>query len=74
VAGSPGTEVQSFELTSAQYAITVCLIQWDDEPGMKDKKGTPKPVPLPDLVLLVNQAGSAEACFRTKVHALDDPV
>jgi hypothetical protein len=73
VAGTPGREAQSLELTAGRYAVTVCFIGWDEEPGMKDKKGRPKPGSLPDFVLLVNPAGSAGPRFRTKVHALDDP-
>jgi hypothetical protein len=73
VAGTPGPEALSLKLTAGRYAVTVCFIGWDEEPGMRDKKGQPKPGALPDFVLLMNPAGSAETRFRTKVHALDDP-
>jgi hypothetical protein len=73
VAGTPGPDVRSLELAAGRYAVTVCFIGWDEEPGMKDKKGRPKPGALPDFVLLVNADDAADTRFRTKVHALDDP-
>jgi hypothetical protein len=73
VAGTPGPKVSSVAAPAGRHAVTVCFIGWDEEPGMKDKKGRPKPGALPDFVVLVNPGDSKGPRFRTKIHALDTP-
>ena len=55
------------------YAVTVYLIAWDDEPGMKDKAGRPKPGALTDFVVLANPKPKKAVRFRTKLETFDPP-
>jgi hypothetical protein len=73
VEGHPGREVGCLPAAEGQYAAKVYFIAWDDEPGMKDRRGRPKPGALPDFVLLVNPKPKGRTRFRTKVHALESP-
>jgi hypothetical protein len=71
VAGQPGRQVACVPVHDGSYAVQIYLIAWDDEPGMKDSNGRPKPGSLPDFVVLTNPATDASAVYRQKVHALD---
>ena len=73
VSGMPGPEIGSMEISVGRHAVKVCFLGWDEEPGMQDKKGRPKPGALPDFVVLLNPVGLKARRFRRKVHALDTP-
>jgi hypothetical protein len=53
------------ELSPGRWAVTVHLISWDDEPGMK-VDGRPAPDALPDFVVLLNPANELQQ-FRTEL-------
>jgi hypothetical protein len=72
VEGQPGRQVGCVPVPDGEYAVRVYLIAWDDEPGMKDRRGRPKPGALPDFVVLANPK-KGRVRFRQKVHALDSP-
>lgn len=70
----PGRAVGCLPVPEGAYASTLYFIAWDDEPGMKDRNGRPKPGALPDFVLLVNLSPKGKKLrFRTKMHALESP-
>lgn len=71
VEGHPGRHVGCLPATEGQYSVKVYLIAWDDEPGMKDRQGHPKPGSLPDFVVLANSKPKGRVRFRKKVHAMD---
>jgi hypothetical protein len=73
VHGQPGDSVGVFKVPKGQYAVTVQLIGWDDEPGMKDKKGNPKKDALQDFVILVNSTSAGSGKYRTKVETFPPP-
>jgi hypothetical protein len=73
VEAEPGRKVGSVTAPEGKYAVKVCFIGWDEEPGMKDKKGRPKRGALPDFVVLANPNPAKGSRFRTKVHALETP-
>jgi hypothetical protein len=66
VAVPPGADVGSMKLPAGDYAVTVHLIAWDEEPGMQTDEG-PAPGALPDYLVLINPAGTANQ-FRTSVQ------
>ena len=72
VEGQPSDTVGSLDLASGEYAVTVHLIGWDEEPGMVAEDGTPKPEALPDFVVLVNPL-AGDVSFRTEVETFDQP-
>jgi hypothetical protein len=47
--------VGTVSLKEGEYSVTVHLVAWDEEPGMKDSEGRPRPEALPDFVVLVRQ-------------------
>lgn len=69
----PGDGVGVLALPEGDYAVTVHLVAWDDEPGLKKKDGSPKNEALPDFVALLNPAGSGETKYRTKVETFPPP-
>jgi hypothetical protein len=72
VEGHPGSQVGQVTVPEGEYAVWVYLLAWDDEPGMKDSLGRPKPEALPDFVVLVNPKPNGIQ-FRQQVRALDPP-
>ena len=73
VEAQPGPQVGCVPAAPGEYLVTVHFIGWDEEPGMKDRRGRPKPGALPDFVVLANPQPKGRVRFGTKVHALDDP-
>ena len=69
VAVPPESGVGTVAVPPGEYAVTVHLIAWDEEPGMMTEDG-PAPGALPDFVVLVNPANS-EASYRLKVQTFD---
>jgi len=73
VEGRPGRSVGCVPVPAGRFAAKLYFIAWDDEPGMKDRGGRPKPGALPDFVLLLNPKRGGTTRFRTKLHALEPP-
>jgi hypothetical protein len=73
VHGQPEELVGVLKVPKGQYAVTVQLIGWEDEPGMKDKKGNPKKDALPDFVILLNSVLAESRKYRTKVETFPPP-
>jgi len=73
VHGTPDEPVGVLKVPKGRYAVTVHLIGWDDEPGMKDKQGNPKKGALPDFVVLVNSEVKADRKYRAKVETFAPP-
>jgi hypothetical protein len=74
VESQPGRSVGCLPMPDGEHVAKLFFIAWDDEPGMKDRNGRPKPGALPDFVLLVNPKPKGKKIrFRTKVHALESP-
>lgn len=70
----PGRRVGCLPAPEGEYVVKLYFIAWDDELGMKDRKGRPKPGALPDFVLLVNPKPKGQRVrYRTKLHALESP-
>jgi hypothetical protein len=58
-------------LAEGQWAATVHLLAWDDEPGMK-VDGQPSQEALPDFLVLLNPAEGSQR-FRSGVTTFDSP-
>lgn len=71
VAATVGPGVGAIPLPPGEYAVTVHLIAWDEEPGMKTDDG-PAAGALPDYLVLVNPA-PAGASYRTAVRTFESP-
>lgn len=69
VAGSPVAGVGKVSLPPGEYAVTVHLIAWDEEPGMQTDNGPAKGA-LPDFVVLVNPSTPGTQ-YRTQVKTFD---
>lgn len=69
VAAPPESDVGTFSLPAGDYAVTVHLIAWDEEPGMQTDDG-PAEGALPDYVVLINPA-TTKSGFRTEVSTFD---
>jgi hypothetical protein len=69
---SPGESGASVPLAAADWAATVHLIDWPEEPGAKTPDGKPAPTALPDFVVLLNPAAPGTQ-FRTKVDTYEKP-
>lgn len=67
-AGDRGLRVP---VPSGSWAVTVCLIEWDAEPGQRDDQGRPLPTALPDFVVLINPAGGPQASYRTELETFE---
>lgn len=71
---TPGRRVGCVPAPEGEYVVKLYFIAWDDEPGMKDRQGRPKPGALPDFVLLVNPKPEGQRVrYRTKLYALKSP-
>ena len=67
VSAGPDESVGTTPLSVGDYAVTVALLAWDEEPDMRDAQGSPKSTALPDFLVLVNpQVGTED--FRTTVE------
>ncbi|HST58006.1 MAG TPA: hypothetical protein VLK84_04950 [Longimicrobium sp.] len=66
------TSVMTIDVPAGTWAVTVHLLEWDSEPGMKDAQGRPAPAALPDFLLLLNPAAGTER-FRESVETFDMP-
>lgn len=64
----PSREVGVLSLAAGEYVVTLHLIAWDKEPGMKDADGKPTSGALPDFVALVNPRSHDASTFRTSVR------
>lgn len=71
VAMPPSSDVGSIALQPGDYAVTVHLIAWDEEPGMQTDDG-PAPGALSDYVVLINPATPGTQ-FRTSIETFDRP-
>lgn len=59
------------ELAPGDYAVSVCLIEWDKEPGMTLEDDSPAPDALPDFVVLIRSGANAAQPFRQKLDTFD---
>jgi hypothetical protein len=64
--------VMALDVPAGDWAVTVHLLEWDSEPGMKDAQGRPTPDALPDFLVLLNPATRTEG-FRQSVDTFDLP-
>jgi hypothetical protein len=71
VTAKPGSGVGSLQLKPGDYAVTIHLISWDEEPGSKDEQGKPKPDALPDFVVLLEPTSQKDRTYRTAVETFD---
>lgn len=68
----PAEAVGRMDLAPGDYAVEVCIIAWNDEPGMRQVDGQPAPEALPDFIVLVRPVRVGET-FRVACHAFDPP-
>ena len=73
IEADPAGTIGRYSLKAQDYAVTVSMISWDDEPGAKDESGAPTPTALPDFVILMNIADTGSGSFRTSVQTFDRP-
>jgi hypothetical protein len=64
--------VMAVDVPPGPCAVTVHLLDWDEEPGMTDEAGRPTPDALPDFLVLVNPTAAMEG-FRQSVDTFDEP-
>lgn len=64
-----GRNVGSFALPPNEYAVTVHLMAWDEEPGMQTENG-PALGALPDYLVLINPSETGTP-YRTAVKTFD---
>jgi hypothetical protein len=69
ITAAPGDDVGSIPLAAGDYAATVHLIAWDEEPGMQTDDGPAAGAP-PDYLVLINPTQKG-ATFRTEVETFD---
>lgn len=72
VAVPPGARVGTIPLPSGECAVTLHLIAWDEEPGMRTDDG-PAAGALPDYLALINPHSAAGVPYRTAVRTFDGP-
>jgi hypothetical protein len=73
VEAQPGRAVGCIPADEGTKVVKVFFISWDEEPEMKDRKGSPKPGALPDFIVLVNPKPRGAMRFRTKLDTFDRP-
>ena len=61
-----------FKLDAGLYAVTIYLIAWDREPGMKDEDGYAKEEALPDIIVCLNKINDINRSFRTNISTFDN--
>lgn len=71
VEGAPRNGVGTVELPPGDYAATVHLIAWDEEPGMQTDDG-PAADALPDYVVLL-QPAEPSTKYRQKIETFERP-
>jgi len=69
---SPGVSGASIPLEAADWAATVHLIDWPEEPGAKTADGRPAPTALPDFIVILNPATPGTQ-FRIKIDTYEKP-
>ena len=69
---SPGEAASFISLASGDWAVTIHLVDWTEEPGAKTPDGKPTATALADFVVLLNPA-AADTHFRTKVDTYERP-
>jgi hypothetical protein len=67
---SPGDSASFLALSGGNWAATIHLIDWTQEPGAKSHDGKPSKTALPDFIVLLNPS-PAEIGFRTKVDTFE---
>ncbi|MBN9523083.1 hypothetical protein J0H58_31975 [bacterium] len=70
VAVPPGPNVGAVPLPPGEYAVTVHLLAWDEEPGMRTDDG-PAAGALPDYLVLVNPAAPGTR-YRAAVQTFEN--
>ena len=55
------------------YSVTVYLIEWAAEPGMKKEDGSPMPDALPDFIVLIQDERTVGKEYRKAVDTFDEP-
>jgi hypothetical protein len=69
---SPGDAASLVSIPSGNWAATVHLIDWAQEPGAKSPNGKPTSTALPDFVVFLNPP-AADTRYRTKVDTFEAP-
>lgn len=69
--GAAADEGVHVPLPAGRWSMTICLIEWDAEPGQKDHAGQPAPSALPDFTLLINPEPVPNDKYRTKIQTFD---
>ncbi len=65
------TSVGIIQLSPGKYDVTIHLIGWDEEPGMKLESGGPAEGALPDFIVTIVPAKAAT--HRTEIMSFDPP-
>lgn len=60
-----------FDLSRGNYAVSICMVDWDKEPSMKLPNGAPSPDALPDFIVLVNSDVSVQGNYRQDIETFD---
>ena len=67
VEGQPGDYVGKLSLASGEYFVTVNMINWKNEPGIRNTDGSPTADALPDFVVLANPSFPGAHDFRIEL-------
>jgi hypothetical protein len=65
IGGAESSDVGQMSVPAGDYAVTVNMISWDEEPGARGADGKPTANALPDFVILINPAGAGQPCRRS---------
>ncbi len=61
------TNTVAINLNSGEYAITIYLIEWDKEPGMKNPDGTPNDNALSDFIVQIEEVSENNTGYRKEI-------
>lgn len=54
-----GDDCIRLSLEKGKYSVTVCMMDWEAEPGMQLKNGKPAPGALPDFIITINKTNGS---------------
>jgi hypothetical protein len=66
-----GEQAFTLPVDAGRYSATVHLIDWKADPDSTTAQGQPTDDALPDFVVLISEAATSEAGFRTQVQTFD---
>ncbi|MFL0246077.1 hypothetical protein [Candidatus Clostridium stratigraminis] len=71
ICNNPDENIGCLSIDRGDYSVTVHLIGWDDEPGMREPDGTPKVEALPDFIIIMNPSLNEEE-YRVDLNTFPD--